>query len=162
MKSPSGNYVARIASASPLALVVINYEMLIESIDNALRCGTFDKKSENCSTLEQHLISAKNLLAELINSLDMAYDISLSLLSIYIYLNKILAEAIRTKSPDCLPEAVKILSSLLDGWNAIANAETDTTPLMENASKIYANITYDRAGELNSYERESDDRGYTV
>jgi len=155
MKYSKEDYVSRIASASPLKLVIINYELLIGSVEEAIASEADE------AAFVRNLSRARDFLSELVSSLDMSVEISKQLAPVYFYVNKIFTDSLRTKKAERLPETVKIMSKLLKAWNAITGDENGSAPLIANAQKIYSNITYGKNGTLDTYESEAN-RGFTV
>ena len=80
------NRTAQIANASSGQLIVITYELILEALDEAQ--GQIPVKDEK--SFKRSIESAQKLLRELMVSLDMSYDISNDLMSLYSYINKII------------------------------------------------------------------------
>lgn len=154
MKLSKEDYVARIASATPLQLVIINYEIILDYL-HAAEESINDDKAFNFAVSK-----ARAFLGELRASLDMQYDISKNLMSLYIYTDKQMAYYMINKKDIHLQETKKVLNGLLEGWKAIENDEKDKTPLMENAQQLYAGLTYDRSGRLTEYIEPDSKRGF--
>ena len=142
---------ARIVSARPIKLIIINYELLISSIDDAIS-GELTENAEK----------AREFLTELQLSLDMSIDVSKDLLPIYIYVGKIINEAIRTKNAKDLPEAKKILAALLDTWRELESSGAGDAIVFDNpfnGESPY--ITYGKHGEIETYD-DDPNKGFTV
>ena len=148
------DYVARIASATPLQLVIINYELVLKYIDDAKECIDDKKK------FEFNVAKAREFLGELRISLDMSYKISASLMSLYNYVDQQLSYYLFNGKEEHALECEKVLNELLDGWKAIENQEEDKSPLMENAQQLYAGLTYDKEGKLSEYVETDAKRGF--
>lgn len=67
-----------------------------------------------------HMIKAQKIISELMNSLNMEYEISKQLLPIYEYLLKTIRQMNVTKDFGELPEILKILTSQRDTWEKIS------------------------------------------
>lgn len=150
------DYVARISSASPLQLVIINYELTLQFIKDALENIT---KSQN--QYEENIKKAQDSLGRLISTLDMDYDLSKLLFDLYLYVNKLLIKAFFSRSADSLTEAVEILEALLKSWEALENEVTSPITVMYSAQRIYAGLTY-KNGELEEYIDDPGNRDYKV
>ncbi|MDE6181733.1 MAG: flagellar protein FliS, partial [Eubacteriales bacterium] len=72
------DYVAKISSASPLQLVIINFEIIIDYINESKKyINTKDKN------FDFNVKKSRQFLMELRSSLNMEYEISENLMSIY-------------------------------------------------------------------------------
>jgi flagellin-specific chaperone FliS len=146
------SYTARIASATPLQLLIINYEIALDYIVMAMECRdeqVFKHSTEKSVTC----------IEELMNSLDMKQEISKTLLPIYIYVNKILNTALYKNN--LLEDCVKILKILLDGWNELEKNDTSSNSVLKTSQKIYAGLTY-KNGKLEEYIGESTGKTYNA
>ncbi|HOA80366.1 MAG TPA: flagellar protein FliS [Defluviitaleaceae bacterium] len=149
------NRTAQIANASPGQLIVITYELILEALDEAQ--GQIPVKDEK--SFKRSIESAQKLLRELMVSLDMSYDISNDLMSLYSYINKIIIKGYVSQKKEPLMEASKLLTTLLEGWKQAAALEDDNSPVIENAQQIYAGFTYGK-GSLNESVVEEKNRGF--
>ena len=155
------NHTAKITTADPLGLVIITYELILTSVSEALAAG-------ETSAAKKSLLKARQFLAELIAALDMKHDISAHLMSIYIYVNKLLIEGeLKANGSKFdlmqkpLNEVTAILSDLLKSWRALAeNKDIDKgEKIMPGALKLYAGLTY-KGGELAEFVDYDEKRGY--
>lgn len=131
-------YSQRITQANRSELTVITYEIIIEHICNAQ--SSFGDREVFVSDLE----NAQSFLKELMVSLDFNYKISYNLLSLYIFINKQLIEAKIKNTAELLPRVQKMLEDLLSSFREVSKQDT-SQPLMQNAQKIYAGLTYGRS-----------------
>ena len=125
--------VARIVNASPVQLVVISYEIIIDELANII--------DGNSKSVEK----AQSFLKELIVSLDMNEEISSNLMSLYIYTNKLLMRYRIKEETKYIEEAKKILETLNEAWTEIAKKE-DKVAVMQNTDTIYEGLTYGMNG----------------
>ncbi len=153
MKVNKADYVARIANATPLKLTIITYELTLAYIAEAA-------DSETEKEVGSAVTKARAFLADLRNSLDMSYEISGSLMPLYIYVDKLLAANLYSKNIDTLNECTKILTSLLGSWNKLDEQLGDEAPIVENSQQLYAGLTYGRNGQLEEYMPDSHNRGF--
>jgi len=147
-------YVARIANATPLQLVIINYEIVIDYIKDAKKNINDDKKF-NFSVLK-----SRQFLNELRISLNMKYELSRNLMGLYNYIDRQLAYFQFNKKLEHAEESLKIMKELLEGWKAIEDKEEDKTPIMQNTQQLYAGLTYGRNGRMNEYVDTQVNRGF--
>jgi len=148
------DYVARIANATPLQLVIITYELIIKYIDDAVDCIDNDKM------FEFNLNKARAFLDDLRNSLDMSFELSRNLMALYNYVGQQISYYTFNKKSEHIEEAKKIISDLLVSWKTIQDKEEDKTPLMENTQQLYAGLTYDKRGKLSEYVDTDARRGF--
>ena len=145
----------RIVSASQNDLVVINYEMLMAELDEAIE--KFDL--ESMTAYNTAMTRATKLLNELSQNLDFAYEISKDLMSLYIFVNKKFIEASTENSVQPLHTAQDVLSSLLVGWKEANKTEANDTPVIQNSQQLYAGLTYGK-DSLNETVYEHQGRGF--
>jgi flagellar secretion chaperone FliS len=116
---------SRVLSASPLELVRLLYGAGIESVREARRClavGDIAGRSGRIS-------KAHDILTELAASLDLERggDLSRRLGQLYDYMQRNLIEANLRQEDGPLSEVLALLSTLSEGWQAVAPA-TDPRP----------------------------------
>ncbi len=146
MKNQYESFARRLTSASPLQMIIINFELLIMNIESG------------------DIPAAKDFLRLLEDSLDMSYDISQNLLSLYIYVYKLLNDAGFTKSEEqakvYLCDAKAICEKILSGFQEIPQDTAET--VMDNSQTIYAGLTYGngRRGTLDEYVPVDSNRGF--
>ena len=131
------NYTLRITEANRSDLVVIMYEIILDCIDAAMESYRQDDK-ENFAKL---LKKGQSFLNELMGGLDYQYEISLELMQLYIYVNKIIIEAAIQKDPGYLGSAKSVIGKLLSAYREVAKQDTSEA-LMKNTQKVYAGLTY--------------------
>lgn len=152
MKINKEDYAAKIASATPLELVIINYDLIIDSINRAL------EEKPGTAAFEGHIEKAKAFLLEMMKSLNMEYDISAELLSVYIHVNGLLIKSFFSGSAEPLTEAKEHISILRDSYRQLKYLDNDK-PVMENTQPVYAGLTY-KNGKLTEYVHEDVSRGF--
>lgn len=146
------NITARVLNASPLRLVIITYEIIIKELGEAFQ--SFDKVF-----VKRKLENSRVFLSTLSEALDMEKEISMEILSIYIYVNKLLNIAELKLSLDktaefkeSVAEAIELLSTLLGAWSEI-ESKYDTPKENNHNPKIFAGLTY-KKGHLAEYVAE--------
>ena len=156
MKWDKSDYVRRITNATPMKLVVIACELVLEYINHAqiaLKQG--DEKE-----FRHNLTVAQDFLQEISGSLNMEYSISWEVISLYLYVNKLFAMASAGSDSDQLDQAKIILRNLMEAWQEVADAtEKGKAPIMENSEQVYAGLTYGRSG-LNEFVVQDTSRGF--
>lgn len=115
----------QIETASPVRLIVILYDIILSSIDQAI----VHLDSKKYDLLNKELSRAQDGIIELIASLDFEKggDIATNLYSIYLYCSRRLFEGNIEKNRSMFLEVKSILSKLRDAWDQIANMNPSTT-----------------------------------
>lgn len=151
-------YAARISQANRSELVVIIYELMLESIKTAK--DAFE--DEDFETADAELKRAQGLLQEMRGSLDFTYEISYSLVSLYRYVNEQLVHSIVRKKDVNLGSCERVLKGLMNSFEEVAKQDT-SGPVMENTQQVYAGLTYgkDSLNEVTMYGNTAS-RGFRV
>lgn len=151
-------YTARISQANRSELVVIIYELMLDSIQIA-REGF---QSGDLELAEKELKRAQGLLQEMRGSLDLQYEISAKLASLYRYIHEQLVQSIVRRKDVNLDSCQRVLKGLMDSFEKVAQQD-DSGPVMENTQQVYAGLTYGR-GSLNevALDAHTEKRGYRV
>ena len=100
-------------TATPEELVLMLYKGALKFINQAIAY----MEEKNIEKTHQTLIKAQNIFYELSASLDMKYDISDNLQSIYTYIIEGLGQANIEKSQEKLREIVPYIKDLRDTWS---------------------------------------------
>lgn len=152
------DYVAKIASANGAQLTVITYELAIAYTRQG--CMALEQENEqNEGAFPSAVNNARRAVDSLIETLDMQYGISKTLLLIYLYVKDLLEDAAGKRRAEPLAEALRIMQTLLEAWEAVEHLGKGDPALMENAQQIYAGLTY-KDGGLTEYVPENSNRGY--
>ncbi len=130
-------YATLITSANRGSLTVIIYDIIDEEFAEALDgCKTSDD-----TKMTKALEKVRAFVNELIISLDMKYEISGRLASLYIYVNKCVNRALVSGKAEDIKEARHIMKELGSAFNKVAASDT-SGPVMENVQSVYAGLTY--------------------
>ena len=147
-------YQNRIVNASKADLLLINYELLMLSIDEAIEALDTD-----VHLFGKQIIKAQKYLRELTDNLDFKYTLSRDLMAIYIYVNKQFIEASIHFSKESLENAKGVLKTLLLGFEQVSD-EGHSAPVVKNSQQVYAGLTYGK-GKLNeTVYQDSSVRGF--
>ena len=147
-------YTARISQCNRSSLIVIVYEIILEYIKDAYNAYEQSDKKEFVKCLN----NARNFLGELIHSLDMKYEISGQLFSLYLFWNRQMSDAIVKYSVEPLNGLQEMLTKLHNSFEQVSKTDK-SSPLMKNTQKVYAGITYGR-GELSEMAVIDINRGF--
>ena len=89
----------------------------------------------------------KRQVKELLVSLDLNYEVSKNLASLYIYVSRCLNFALVSGKKEEIEAAEKVLRKLGDSFREVAKTD-ESKPVMENTQRVYAGITYGRGLDL--------------
>ncbi|ADQ45940.1 flagellar protein FliS [Caldicellulosiruptor kronotskyensis 2002] len=101
-----------IMTKPPEELTLMLYDGCIKFIKLAMQAideKKFDKANEN-------IIKAENIITELMSTLDMQYEISKNLMSLYDFIYRWLIQANLKKDKKYLQEALEIVQDLRNTW----------------------------------------------
>ncbi|MGP1612134.1 MAG: flagellar export chaperone FliS [Catonella sp.] len=150
-------YTRRVTSANKSELIVIIYDIIEENLtlaEEALANG--DKES-----FSNELKQAVSFVKELLVSLDMNYEVSKNLASLYIYVSRCLNFALVSGKKEEIEAARKVIIKLGDSFREVAKSD-NSKPVMENTQQVYAGMTYGKGLSLDEtlLDAESMDRGF--
>lgn len=132
-------YVSRITQANRTELLVIVYELLQLDLRQAVK----EYEREEFDGFQRSLHHGQRLLAELMETLDFKYKLSLELLSLYKFINKVILEDLRKTKADHLNECVGIIEKIKNSYEQLIPLD-HSGPVMVNTQKVYAGLTYGR------------------
>jgi flagellar protein FliS len=107
---------AEVFSADPVKLVCMLYRGAIEATAAARR----HLKAGHIPPRSREILRAHAILRELSHSLDPQYEISRTLRELYAYMQMQLLTANSKQMETPLAEVEQLLSTLLEGWKAVA------------------------------------------
>ena len=136
-------YTLRVSQASPCELVVIMYDIILDDVKNAREA----KRNGDNKQYQKDLAHALTFVNELMGALDFSQPVSFRLMSLYIYVNKMLVKARVTERWDSLNDVELVIEKLRAGFDGIKDQDT-TGPVMQNVQQVYAGLTYGK-GTLN-------------
>ena len=116
-----------VLTAGPVDLIVMLYDGLKKNIVLGKR-GIIKK---DIAGAHKHLMKAQMILTELINSLDMNYEISEELLDLYEFALRSLTEANMHKDAEPLDPVIEMVDSIRDAWKEIGANNRGTLQLGE-------------------------------
>lgn len=136
-------FTARISQANRSELVVIVFEMFeycIGQAEDGFKAGDLEKA-------DKYLKSAKECVSELRGSLDMKYELSHNLYSIYSYINKQLTTSIVKRELVNIDNVKENMKKLRKAFEEVAKKDTSKS-VIQNSQQVYAGLTYGK-GTLN-------------
>lgn len=129
-------FTLRITQANKSELVVILYDMFQAYLEDAEQA-----EGEEFHNAISH---ARAVLNELIESLDMEYEIAKNLYQIYRYVERLLIQADVRLDKEPLKEVSGHISPLRDAY-ATVSKEDASPSIMENTEVVYAGMTYGKS-----------------
>lgn len=128
----------RISSANDAGLVAILYEALMDNFNDSLLSIDEEKYDE----LKDINKNSRDILAELLATLEGNSEIAIKLRQIYIYVNELVTRGENKKDKNSFEMATKIISPLYEGFSEI---EKNIEP------KVVAGLTYGKSN-LDEYQ----------
>lgn len=146
---------SQVANATRGQLLKITYDLLLESLNNVKKYHGEKAEKE----FHKEIGRSRQILQELIDTLDFKQEISQGLLSIYVYMNGLLIKSLMKYDDALIDEAKGLINQLLEGWDgAIAN-DPGSLKVMNNAQQLYAGLTYGK-NDLNESVLDDNNRGF--
>ena len=136
-------YTRRITSANKSEIIVIMYDIIEENL--TLAKEALDKGDR--PAFRNEIKQAVSFVKELLVSLDMSYEVSKNLASLYIYVSRCLNFALVSGKKEEIEAAEKVLRKLGESFREVAKTD-ESKPVMENTQRVYAGITYGRGLDL--------------
>ncbi|MGE6231047.1 flagellar export chaperone FliS [Paenibacillus chitinolyticus] len=102
----------RVETASPGELTLLLYQEMVKLLLQAKQLYSQSQYED----MNQSLYKVKTILGELIVTLDMQYDISKNLSSLYMFYNQYIAEFIIKKDENMLNEVLDFARGMVDTW----------------------------------------------
>ena len=136
-------FTRRITSANKSEIIVIIYDIREENLALAKKALA----EGDGETYRNEIKQAISFVKELLVSLDMNYEVSKNLASLYIYVSRCLNFALVSGKKEEIEAAEKVLRKLGDSFREVAKTD-ESKPVMENTQRVYAGITYGRGLDL--------------
>jgi flagellar protein FliS len=120
LRNPQDTYREQgVLTAGPMELIIMLYNGLRKNMVMAQR----DIKREDPAADHNHLIKAQSIVNELLNSLDMSFDISQELLNIYEFILHKLIMINTTKNADDIEPLLGIVDTLREAWQEVGKSQ---------------------------------------
>ena len=151
------DYTLRIAQATPVQLVIINHELLVDFVDAAL--AAFD--AGELETFYQNINKSKDALTQLIEGLNFENTIAQDLYDLYLYAGERLNKALFGKDKNAAEEVREMFATLLEGWQEIKDTPDERVSETQNIDgpQVYAGLTYGKDG-LSEYIPDDESKGF--
>lgn len=146
---------SQVANATRGQLLKITYDLLLESLDNLKKYHREKVEKE----FHTEIGRSRQILQELIDTLDFKQEISQDLLSIYVYINGLLIKSLMKYDDARIDEAKGLINQLLEGWDGAVANDSASLKVMNNAQQLYAGLTYGK-NDLNESVLDDNNRGF--
>lgn len=152
-------YTRRIVSANKSELIVILYDIIEENLILAEQVAKEGDGKELRKLLKETLPFVK----ELLTSLDMEYEISQKLASLYIFVSRCLSYALVNGDINEIRTARNIMTKLGLSFKEVAKGDSSPA-IMENAEQLFAGMTYGKNLGLSEtrIDENATNRGYRI
>lgn len=149
-------FTLRVTQANSTEMIVILYEMLLDYVDEADNA----LKAKDETALADAVRKARGCLNELLQSLNMDYEIAGNLKQLYMFcLRKLVhTQAGRAEAPD---EIRRVIVPLRDAFAQIATLNPKG-PVMDNSQTVYAGLTYGRNTLTENMADQGANRGMRI
>ena len=147
-------FALRISQANSTEMCVIIYEIFMTYTEDAMK----NLEENDVKAFRLNIQRARGCVKELIGSLNFEYEPAPTLLSLYIYITKLLVNADLHSDAEPLKESNKIMQKLHDSFATLSKT-VKTGPVMGNAQTVYAGLTYGK-NDLNVSLSEDANRGF--
>ena len=150
-------FTRRITSANKSEIIVIIYDIIEENLALAKKALAEGDVETHRNEIKQAISFVKELLV----SLDMNYEVSKNLASLYIYVSRCLNFALVSGKKEEIEAARKVLRKLGDSFREVAKTDK-SEPVMGKTQQVYAGITYGKGLSLDEtlINPDSENRGF--
>ena len=150
------DFTRRLSQCNQGGMIVIIYDIFFAYIDDA-------KKAWENSEREEFKTAIRNVqrtLDELMQALDMSYEIARTLYPLYVYCKELFAKTLYENRLERFEEAESIMKKLYSSFVKVAELDT-SEPIMSNTQQVYAGMTYGK-NSLNENLINDNNRGFFV
>lgn len=148
-------YTRRIADANKTQIIVLVYEIAEIHLEDAIEFHRDGKTYEFMKSCER----AARCINDLIESLDLQYDISENLMDIYMFINRELSLASIRLDVATVKRLLELVTKLKLAFTELADQD-DSEPLMGNSQGVYAGYTYGPGSSLTETTDIDGNRGF--
>lgn len=150
------NFTLKIADSNATEVIVIVYELAQIYLNDAIK----KYRESDFDAFKLCINKTTNCINDLIESLDLSYDIARQLLNIYLFINRELSLSIVKYDENKLTRIAAMFNKLQKSFEELSKTDTSGKAL-KNAQEVYAGLTYGR-GTLNESTSIDTNRGFTV
>lgn len=148
-------FTLKITQANATELIVILYDMILVYIKEAGEFWETDNREEYIRSLQK----IRNCIGELMDSLNLEYEMARNMYSLYVFfLKEIVKAETRQSGLKYLEKISPMIESLRNAYNQVA-VENRNGPIMQNTQTVYAGLTYGRK-DVNVNLEQLSNRGF--
>ena len=148
-------FTLKITRANATELIVILYDMILVYIKEA---GEFWEEKNKEGYLRS-LQKIRNCIGELMESLNLEYEMARNMYSLYVFFLKEIVKAETDRDGKKYLEKIKpMIESLRNAFDQVA-LENKSGPIMQNTQTVYAGLTYGRK-DVNVNLEQLSNRGF--
>lgn len=150
-------FTRKITQANSTELIVILYDMILVYIKEAADFWEKNSKEEYLRSLQK----IRNCIGELMDSLNLDYEVARGLYSLYVYFIKELVKAERKAGGGTYLDSMRpMIESLRNAYDRIS-VENTNGPVMKNTQTVYAGLTYGKT-DVNVNLEQLSNRGFRI
>ena len=149
-------YTRKISDANPTEIISIVLELAETYLDEAIMAN----KEDNMDAFTISIEKAQKCITDLIDSLNMEYEISGNLLDIYLFMQKELSLASVKRDANTVAKIQAFVTKIKNSFKELSKQD-NRGPAMGNAQEVYAGLKYGK-GTLNESTSIQSNRGFTV
>lgn len=150
-------YTLRITQANKTQLITILYELTLLYVDEAKEALLLGNRDEFKNSIRR----IQGCMCELMDSLNLEYEIAQNLSQLYHYINREVASAALHNNSENLEHVRSIVEKLASAYKQIETQDA-TGPVMGNAQTVYAGLTYGRDNLTENMADPAANRGFCV
>lgn len=148
-------FTLRVSQANPISMITILYEIALVYLDDAKEAH----KEQDKKAFSRAIHMAQDTMRQLQASLDTRYEPAPALMKLYVYIHRVLAQAITYFDSEYLKDPEKILVRLRDAYIHLEKTG-NWESVMVNTQTVYAGYTYGKNSMVDSFSTESSNRGF--
>ena len=150
------NYTRRITDANPTEIIAVVFEIAEVYLDDSIMAY----KNDDMQAFDLGIEKAIKCINDLIEALDLQYEIANQLMNIYMFLSKELSLSLVRRDVVSVERIQAMITKLKKSFEELAKQDTSGA-MMGNAQSVYAGLTYGK-GTLNESTNIQSNRGFTV
>ena len=150
------DFTRRLSQCNQGGMIVIVYDIFFAYMDDAK--NAWEKNDRE--SFKTAIRNVQRTLDELMQALDLSYEIARTLHPLYAYCKELLAKTLYENRLDRFEEAESIMRKLYSSFVKVAELD-HSEPIMSNTQQVYAGMTYGR-GSLNENLINDNNRGFFV
>lgn len=150
------DFTRRLSQCNQGGMIVIVYDIFFAYMDDAK--NAWEKNDRE--SLKTGIRNAQRTLDELMQALDLSYELARTLHPLYAYCKEQLAKTLYENRLERFEEAESIMKKLYSSFVKVAELDT-SEPIMSNTQQVYAGMTYGK-GSLNENLVNDNNRGFFV